>query len=270
MIEGSKSFAKQVMAAAGIPTAARMTCRTGAEADDGARRLRPALRGQGRRAGRGQGRGRDQPTGARPRSTPRTAARWSSRSSSTAPRCRCSRWPTAGPRCRCCRPRTTSAPTTATPARTLAAWAPTRRCPGRPGAGRRGRSPPSLQPAVAELRAPRHAVQRPAVRRALPDLARPPGGRVQRPVRRPGDAGRAGPAGHAAGRAAARPRPMVTWRRAAGQLGARRRGDGRRRRRGYPGAPVKRRRDRRHRRGRSRSRRLCPSGRDGEWRRPAR
>ncbi len=33
MIEGSKSFAKQVMAEAGIPTAASFTCATGAEAD---------------------------------------------------------------------------------------------------------------------------------------------------------------------------------------------------------------------------------------------
>jgi phosphoribosylamine--glycine ligase len=33
MIEGSKSFAKQVMAEAGIPTAASFTCRTSAEAD---------------------------------------------------------------------------------------------------------------------------------------------------------------------------------------------------------------------------------------------
>jgi len=34
LIEGSKSFAKQVMAAAGIPTAASRTCRTRAEADE--------------------------------------------------------------------------------------------------------------------------------------------------------------------------------------------------------------------------------------------
>ena len=34
MIEGSKSFAKQVMAAAGIPTAASRTCRTAVEADE--------------------------------------------------------------------------------------------------------------------------------------------------------------------------------------------------------------------------------------------
>jgi phosphoribosylamine---glycine ligase len=34
MIEGSKSFAKQVMAEAGIPTAASRTCRTAAEADE--------------------------------------------------------------------------------------------------------------------------------------------------------------------------------------------------------------------------------------------
>jgi phosphoribosylamine--glycine ligase len=40
-IEGSKSFAKQVMAEAGIPTAASLTCRTGTEADQALDRFGP-------------------------------------------------------------------------------------------------------------------------------------------------------------------------------------------------------------------------------------
>jgi phosphoribosylamine---glycine ligase len=41
MIEGSKSFAKQVMTAAGVPTAAAMTCRTEPEADAALARFGP-------------------------------------------------------------------------------------------------------------------------------------------------------------------------------------------------------------------------------------
>jgi phosphoribosylamine---glycine ligase len=41
MIEGSKSFAKQVMAEAGIPTAASLSCTTGAEADRALARFGP-------------------------------------------------------------------------------------------------------------------------------------------------------------------------------------------------------------------------------------
>jgi len=41
MIEGSKSFAKQVMAEAGIPTAASLTCSTSAEADQALARFGP-------------------------------------------------------------------------------------------------------------------------------------------------------------------------------------------------------------------------------------
>ncbi len=59
MIEGSKSFAKQVMSAAGIPTAAARTCATAAEVEPGPGRVRPAVRGQGGRPRGGQGRGRD-------------------------------------------------------------------------------------------------------------------------------------------------------------------------------------------------------------------
>ena len=59
MIEGSKSFAKQIMTAAKIPTAAARTCATEARGRRGPGRVRPAVRGQGGRAGRGQGRGGD-------------------------------------------------------------------------------------------------------------------------------------------------------------------------------------------------------------------
>ena len=66
MIEGSKSFAKEIMIAAGIPTAAARSCRTEAEVSDGARRVRAALRGQGGRPGGRQGRrGHDRPPGRR-------------------------------------------------------------------------------------------------------------------------------------------------------------------------------------------------------------
>ncbi len=54
--------------------------------------------------------------------------------------------------------------------------------------------------------APRYAVRRPAVRRPRADLQGPAGGGVQRPLRRPGDPVGAGAAGDAAGRSAARRR----------------------------------------------------------------
>ena len=95
-------------------------------------------------------------------------------------------------------------------------WAPA-------GAGRRGRAPTSSQPVVAEL-----------ARRGTPfagllyaglalTVGGPAGGRVQLPLRRPGDPGRAGAAGDAAGRAAARRRRRARWpssRRCAGGDGA--------------------------------------------------
>jgi phosphoribosylamine--glycine ligase len=55
MIEGSKSFAKDVMAAAGIPTAASVTARTPAEARDGLHRFGPpyVVKADGLAAGKG-------------------------------------------------------------------------------------------------------------------------------------------------------------------------------------------------------------------------
>jgi phosphoribosylamine--glycine ligase len=55
MIEGSKSFAKQVMAEAGIPTAASFTCRTSAEADEALAAFGPpyVVKDDGLAAGKG-------------------------------------------------------------------------------------------------------------------------------------------------------------------------------------------------------------------------
>ena len=133
-LEGSKAFAKEVMEAAGVPTAASRSV------DDVERRAWPRSSGyparpEGRRARRRQGRRhrRRRGAGARgARGVPRRAAlrrpsRSWSRSSSTARSCRCSRCATASARSRWRRRRTTSASSTATRARTPAAWAPTRR-----------------------------------------------------------------------------------------------------------------------------------------------
>jgi phosphoribosylamine--glycine ligase len=55
MIEGSKSFAKQVMTAAGVPTAAAMTCRTESEADAALARFGPpyVVKADGLASGKG-------------------------------------------------------------------------------------------------------------------------------------------------------------------------------------------------------------------------
>ena len=97
----------------------------------GPRRVRAAVRRQGRRPRRRQGRRGHRRPGGRGRARGRAATGWWSRSSSTGPRSRCSRSPTASPSTRCCPRRTSSGSATATRAPTRAAWAPTRRCPGR-------------------------------------------------------------------------------------------------------------------------------------------
>jgi phosphoribosylamine--glycine ligase len=58
-LEGSKAFAKEVMAAAGVPTAASVAATTVDQAKAALTRIRRPTRGQGRRAGRRQRRGRD-------------------------------------------------------------------------------------------------------------------------------------------------------------------------------------------------------------------
>ena len=62
-LEGSKAFAKQVMAAAGVPTARSRECVTRDQVDQALDRVRAALCGQGRWAGSRQGRRRDRVTG---------------------------------------------------------------------------------------------------------------------------------------------------------------------------------------------------------------
>ena len=65
---GPKAFAKDVMAAAGVPTGCRALCTDGtAEVATALGRLRRAVRRQGRRARRRQGRGRDRRTGTQQR-----------------------------------------------------------------------------------------------------------------------------------------------------------------------------------------------------------
>ena len=89
------------------------------------------------------------------------------------------------------RRRTTSASATATPAPTPAAWARSRRSPEihDPAArgDRRDRPPAGARRAAR----PRHAVPRRPLRRAHADRRRAARARVQRPLRRPRDAGRA-------------------------------------------------------------------------------
>ena len=130
-LEGSKAFAKEVMAAAGVPTAAVRRLLDPGRGRRRAGRARVAVRGEGRRPGGRQGRRRHRRPGRRAGARGDLRRGWSSRSTSTGRRCRCSPSPTAPPCCRWRRPRTSSGCATATPARTPAAWAPTRRCRGR-------------------------------------------------------------------------------------------------------------------------------------------
>ena len=218
-IEGSKAFAKDVMAAAGVPTARRRQRHLGGRDRRRVDPLRLAVRGQGRRPRGRQGRGGHRGPGGRRR--PRAWRSWTagtrcwSRSSWPVPRCRCSRCATAPSPCRCCRRRTSSGSVTATPGRTPAAWAPMRRCRGRRPGWSTLVQRPVLDPVLAEM-----------ARRGTPfagllyagsgaHRGRAEGHRVQLPVRRPGDPGGAGTAGHPAGCAAGRGRRRRRWARSA-------------------------------------------------------
>ena len=218
-LEGSKAFAKDVMAAAGVPTARSYVCTTPEEVDEALDAFGAAVRRQGRRPRRRQGRRRHRRPRRGPRARAAPATAWSSRSSSTAPRSRSSRSPTARPSSRSSPPRTSSAPTTATRAPTPAAWARTRRCPGPTPSWSTRSWTTVLQPTVDELRRRGTPVLRAALRGSGDHLARRARHRVQRPLRRPGDPGRAGPPEDPARRAAARRRhrhPRRPRRRCAG------------------------------------------------------
>ena len=89
-------------------------------------------------------------------------------------------------------------------------WAPTRCCRGRRRtSSRRCSAPCCSRPSRAGP--PRHAVLRAAVRRSGADVARPAGRGVQRPLRRPRDAAAAGAARVTPGLAAAWLRPRAPW-----------------------------------------------------------
>ena len=181
------------MAAAGVPTADGPRLHDPRRGRGRARRVRGAVRRQGRRAGRRQGRRGDR----RPRRP---------------------RWPTPPPASGCVveefldgpevslfarHRRRDGLPAAAGPG--LQADLRRRRRPehrrhGRLHARCRGRRPDLVERGAAHRAAadrrrdgpPRHAVQRAAVRRPRAHRARPPRGRVQRPLRRPRDPAAAG------------------------------------------------------------------------------
>lgn len=130
-LEGSKAFAKEVMAAAGVPTAQARTCATEAEVAEALDAFGApyVVKDDGLAAGKGSSSPRTvtPPWRTRASAWPRTRVGSSSRTSSTARRRRCSASATAGRSCRWPWRRTSSASATETPVRTPVAWGPTRR-----------------------------------------------------------------------------------------------------------------------------------------------
>ena len=179
--KGSKTFAKDVLDAAGVPTAERLAGRA------------TALRRQGRRARGRQGRLRlPHPGGARRRARSgrragrrapdRGAARGRGGLAVRAQRRR-------GGASLSLRRRTSSASATATPARTPAAWAAYSPVAGSRRAGGRRAARDRAPPGARRARPPRRAVHRPALRGPDADRRRAAGARVQLPLRRSRDAG---------------------------------------------------------------------------------
>ncbi len=137
-------------------------------------------------------------------STASAPSRWSSRSSWRARSCRCWRCATASGRSRWPPPRTTSGSSTATRAPTPAAWAPTRRCPPSTRPAPRRSAPPCTSRCSTSC-ARRGIAFHGVLYAGLMMTARrgPEGAGVQRPLRRPRDAGDpAAPADRPAGAAA--------------------------------------------------------------------
>ena len=176
-IEGSKAFAKDVMAAAGVPTAARVTVDSPRRAR---RRARPrfgapyVVKDDGLAAGKGVVVTDDRDAALAHASAVLDAGHpvlrrgVPRRPGGVAVRRRRRRRPW----CRCCPRRTSSGSATATPGRTPAAWAPTRRCRGRrPGWSTTCVRARCCEPVAGRDGPPRHAVLRPALRRAGADLA---------------------------------------------------------------------------------------------------
>ena len=214
MIEGSKSFAKQVMTEAGIPTAASFTCTTAAEADRALAAFGPpyVVKDDALAAGKGVLVTADL-----------QAARAHARACGTVVIEEFLDGPevslfavtdgvTAVPLLPAQDFKRARDGDTGPEHRRHGRLRPAAVGSCRPGRTRHGQR----HPAGRRRHAPaRHAVPRPAVRGPVPDPGRPAGGRVQRPLRRPGDAGGARPARHPAGAAAARRRGRRPGRRRA-------------------------------------------------------
>ena len=242
------------MAAAGVPDRDGPRVHDDRRGRGGARPVRRPVRRQGRRARRGQGRRRHR----RPRRGARARARLP-RQAATTRRSSIEEF-LDGPevslfcdhrrhdgRCRCSRRRTSSASATATPAPTPAAWAPTRPLPWAPpdlvDRRDRARRPADGRRACATAARRSRGCSTPASRMTSRGRARH---RVQRPLRRPRDPGRAGEPAIAAGPAAASPPPRAGSPRSRRLVVAvRLRRHRRHRRRGLPGVPAHRRRHRR-------------------------
>lgn len=128
-LEGSKAFAKDVMAAAAVPTARSYVCTTPAEVDVALDAFGPpyVVKDDGLAAGKGVVVTEDVDEA---RAHALACDRVVIEEFLDGPEVSSSRSPTARPSSRSSPPRTSSAPTTATRAPTRAAWVRTARCPG--------------------------------------------------------------------------------------------------------------------------------------------
>ena len=236
MIEGSKSFAKDVMMAAGVPTAAARTCSTEAEVSAALDEFGPpfVVKADGLAAGKGVVVTSDRQAALRHAAASGTVVVEEFLD---------------GPEVSVF---ALTDGTTAVPLLPAQDYKRARDGDEGPNTGGMGAyaplpwAPPGLADEVMAARRdpgadragrPGHALHRAALHRPVPDQPRPACRRVQRPVRRPGDPGRAGPARHAARRPAGGRRGGRPGRCPGPGLAGRGGGGRRRGGRGLPGGP---------------------------------
>lgn len=195
-LEGSKAFAKDVMAAAGVPTARSYVCTTPEEVDEALDAFGApyVVKDDGLAAGKGVVVTDDLAVA---RAHALACDRVVIEEYLDGPEVSSSPSPTASPWSRSSRRRTSSAPWTATRVPTPAAWARTPRCPGPTRSwSTRSWNWSSSRPSTSSAAAA--PLLRAALRRPCDHRSRYPGHRVQRPLRRPRDPGGPGPAAHPA------------------------------------------------------------------------